>query len=297
MLTRVRPSLRENDAEMRGERDSAQLLSREQEQWLASQIRQGGAVGEMARKRFIEANQRLVFKIASQYKYAGRILDYNDLVQEGIIGLIHAVDRFDPEKGCKFSTYAGIVITQAIREALREKQSTIRIPDFRWSQLRQMQRAEQLFIQQHRRLPSAEELAEEADMMVNLVETLRGLYNLLDLCSLDRPLDRDASDELTFDPFSEEELTLGDLLFHSDDDTEEMALTNVSNGMLSSVLEETLPRREWLVLALRFGIADREHTLAEIGQRLNVTRERVRQIQERALRRLRRSPVLAKLSA
>lgn len=297
MLISVNLSTCETNTEIGEEVDPAQLLSREQEQWLAYQIRQGGAVGEVARKRFIEANLRLVGKIALAYKHYWGVLDYQDLVQEGRIGLMRAVERFEPGQGCKFSTYAAWWIHQTIMQAQKEKRSTIHIPTYRWAELRQMQRAEQWLIQQYRRLPSAEELAEETGMTVELVETLQGMYNLLNLCSLDRPLASDAEEEWPFDPSSEEVLTLGDLLFNADDDTEERALTNTFNAMLRSVLEETLSPRERLVLELRFGFTGREHTLLEVAQRLKVTRERVRQIQERALRRLRRPPVLAKLLA
>ena len=129
MLTSVNPSPFETEAEIGEEIEPTLLLSREQEQLLAYQIRQGGAVGEIARTRFIEANLRLVFKIALHYKRARGTLEYDDLVQEGRIGLIHAVDTFEPEQGCKFSTYAVRLIHQAIMKALNEKRSTIRVPN------------------------------------------------------------------------------------------------------------------------------------------------------------------------
>jgi RNA polymerase primary sigma factor len=295
MLTSVNPSSLETNAAIEEEIDPAQILSREQEQWLAYQIRKGGAVGEMARTRFIEANLRLVGKIALDYRRYWGALDYQDLVQEGRIGLMRAVERFEPWQGYKFSTYAAWWIHQAIMQAQKEKRSTIRIPTYRWAELRQMHRAEQWLIQQYRRPPSVEELARETGMTVELVETLRGMYNLLDLCSLDQPLTSDTEEEWPFDSYAEEMLTLGDVLFSSDDNTEERALTNTFNAMLRSVLEETLSPRERLVLELRFGFADHEHTLLEVARKLQVTRERVRQIQERALRRLRRPPVVAKL--
>lgn len=297
MLTSVNPSPFETEAEIGEEIEPTMLLSREQEQLLAYQIRQGGAVGEIARTRFIEANIRLVFKIALHYKHARGTLEYDDLVQEGRIGLIHAVDTFEPEQGCKFSTYAVRLIHQAIMKALNEKRSTIRVPNYRWTALRKMQRAEQLLIQRHRRLPSAEELAEEAEITVEMVETLCDLCNVLDLCSLDKSLRPGSEEELTLCPGSEEELTLGDLLFSSDDNTEERALANAFSVMLRSVLEEILPPRERQVLVLLFGFNGHEHTLEEVARKLKVSRERIRQIEQQALRKLRRPPVLAKLSA
>jgi RNA polymerase primary sigma factor len=283
--------------ETRDEGETAQPLSPEQERVLAYQIRQGGLVGERARTHFIVANLRLVFTIAHPFKRAQGALEYNDLIQEGRIGLIQAVEQFNPERGYRFSTYAVWRIHRAIMQALHDKKSIIRVPNYRWSALVHMQRTEQVLIQQHHRLPSAEELAEAAGMTVELVETLRGLYNMLDLSSLDKPLDPDPEERPVLDPGSEEALTLGDLLFNSDDSTEERALANVFSIMLRSVLEETLTRREWQVLALRFGFTGHVHTLAEIARQLKVSRERVRQIEARALGKLRRPSVLTKLSA
>jgi RNA polymerase primary sigma factor len=297
MLTSENLSLFEAQAEVGGEVETTQILNAEQEHILAYQIRQGGSVGERARMHFIMANLRLVFMIAHPFKHVRGALEYSDLVQEGRIGLIQAVERFNPERGYRFSTYAVWRIQRAIIQALHDKKPIIRVPNYRWSALVHMQRAEQALIQQHYRLPSVEELAEAAGMTVELVETLRSVCNVLNLCSLDKPLDPDSEEGLKFDPGAEEELTLGDLLFSSDASTEERALANVFSTTLRSVLEEVLTRRERQVLALRFGFTGHEHTLAEIAHQFNVSRERVRQIEERALCKLRRPSVRAQLSA
>jgi RNA polymerase primary sigma factor len=265
------------------------LLSREQEAALAYQIRQGGTIGEQARTRFIEANLRLVFKIVRRYTNAGNEhgLEYDDLVQEGRIGLMRAVGKFDPARGLKFSTMATWWISQAITRALDAQQPVVHVPVYKLGELRRLGRVEQLLLQQLNRQPSVAELAEAAEMTRELVASLQDLRRALDVRSLDEPL-RDG----------EEDLTLGSLLADPDAGPSEQGLANVVSTALLETLQDVLDPREQQILSLRFGLAGHEHTLEEVGRKLKVTRERIRQIEERALCKLRRSPqVRARLSA
>lgn len=264
------------------------LLNHEQEVALAAQIRTGGVSGEAARTRFIEANLRLVYKIAARYRDAGNQckLEYEDLVQEGRIGLIRAVEKFEPERGLKFSTMATWWIKQAITRALDDQQSAVHIPVYRLGEWRKMRRIEQSLLQELHRHPSDEELAEAAEMTIERIKTLRSLCGVMALRSLDEPL-----------PDQEEELTLGSLLADPDEETEEQAVKHSSGAALLATLEGVLTDREQQVVKLRFGFEGHEHTLEEIGHKLQITRERVRQIEERALRKLRQPQVTRRLSA
>jgi RNA polymerase primary sigma factor len=269
--------------------DEPGLLSREQEAALAYQIRAGGAVGEAARAHFIERNQRLVYKVARRFLAAGeeRGMTYDDLMQEGMIGLIRAVEKFDPGRGLKFSTMATWWIRQAITRAL-DQQSAVHIPAYRLEEIRKMQRAERQLQQTRGRQPSDVELAEAANMTVDVVGTLRRDARMLDLRSLDEPLAETIGG-------SGSPLPLAEVLAASDD-TESAAIANTSSDLLFARLQTVLADRERYVVQLHYGFGCREHTLEEIGRKLKITRERVRQIEERALRKLRQSHIV-KLSA
>jgi RNA polymerase primary sigma factor len=231
----------------------------------------------------IEANLRLVYKIARRYTYAGNEhgLEYDDLAQEGRIGLIRAVEKFEPERNLKFSTMATWWIRQAVTRALDDQQSTVHVPVYRQGELRRLGRVEQRLLQDLQRQPSVEELAEAAEMTVELVEALRELRRGLDVGSLDESL-LDSGDE---------GLTLGSLLADPAEETEEQALAKASSTVLLETLQDVLSPRERRVLELRFGFIGHEHTLEEIGNKLQVTRERIRQIEAKALRKLRRPSV------
>lgn len=259
--------------------DGSGLLSREQETALAYQIRAGGAAGKAAQDRFIECNLRLVYKVARTFLVAGeeRGLDYEDLAQEGMIGLMRAVSKFEPERGLKFSTMATWWIRQAISRALDDQHSTIRIPVYRLGEVRRMLRIEQQVFQDLQRHPSDEELAAATGMTIDLIETLRELRKVIDL----RSLDEKVSDQ-------DEDLTLGSLLDDPAEETETQAVEQVASMALQATLEEVLTARERSVILLRYGFGGHhEHTLEEIGRLFQITRERVRQIEEKALRKLR----------
>ena len=268
-----------------GEQD---LLTADQEKELASQIRQGGTVGEGARARLIEANLRLVYKLARRYAKVGLKagLDYEDLVQEGRVGLIVAVDKFDPARGFKLSTYATWWIRQTIHRGLQDYQYSVHIPVHMQEKYWQLRRKEQFLSVQWSRQPSDEELAEAMGWTVGRVQNVLRLERMMDLSSLDESLGDDSNS-----------LSLGSLLADPDDDTEEQALETVSNASLLRSLK-ILDEREQRVLELRYGfVGGREHTLEEIGRMFKVTRERIRQIEARALRKLRQSGLARSVSA
>ncbi len=265
--------------------DEPGLLSREQEVTLATQIRTGGALGKAARTRFIEANLRLVYREARRLISEGGAMTEEDLVQEGMVGLIRAVEKFDPSRGLKFSTMATWWIRQAITRALDDQQSAVHIPAYRLGEIRKMQRTEQQLQQTRGRDPSAEELAEAANMTVEAIGTLRRDARMLDLRSLDEPLAETIGR-------SGEPIPLAEVLAASDD-TESTAIANTSSDLLFARLQTVLADRERYVVKLHFGFDGcREHTLEEIGRELKITRERVRQIEEQALRKLRQSHLL-----
>ena len=285
----------EPETDVEEEIAKAPVLSREQEQMLLCQIKQGGAGGKAARTRLIEAHAHLAFRIARRYTSHTCVLEYHDLVQEGQIGLVRAVDSFDAGRRQRFSTYAARRIHRAIKRALAENRSANPLPDASWTASRTIQWTEQRLIQQQHQPPAEEELALATHLSVEWMHTLRSLHNMIDLCSLEQSSCSASEGESMLDPGAEE-FTLGDLLC-SDDSTEEKALTNLYSAMVSAVVEEILCPRERHVLLLRFGFQGRAHTLAELARDLNVSRERIRQIEWQALRKLRRPAVLARLSA
>lgn len=266
---------------------SPDLLAAEEEQALAWQMRQGGTIGEAARTRLIEENLRLVGAIARRYINAGLKagMEYDDLEQEGRLGLIRAVDKFDPARGCKFSTMAVWWIRQAITRALDERQGAAHIPVYCLAEFRQLQHAEQSLLQQLHRQPSVAELAKAVELGIDVVESLCNLHLVLDSSSLDECL----NDE---DP----EWTLGTLLEDPNASIEDQVLTSMSKAELVEALESTLNPRERRILELRYGLAGRKHTLLEIGKKFNLTRQRIRQIEAGALRKLRQSPMAQMLA-
>ena len=245
------------------------LLTPEEEIELAERMAQGDPY---ARKRLSEANLRLVVSIAK--RYVGRGMQFLDLIQEGNLGLIKAVEKFDHTKGFKFSTYATWWIRQAITRAIADQARTIRIPVHMVETINKLIRVSRQLLQELGREPSPEEIAEELDMPVDRVREILKISQ--EPVSLETPIGE------------EEDSHLGD--FIQDDNVPvpaEAAAATLLKEQLDEVLN-TLTDREQKVLRLRFGMNDgRARTLEEVGKEFDVTRERIRQIEAKALRKLR----------
>jgi len=248
----------------------AKLLTPEEEQELGRQAAQGD---EAARKRMIESNLRLVVKVAK--RYMGQGLSLLDLIEEGNIGLIKAVERFKPEKGCRFSTYAVLWIRQSIERGLVSHSRTVRLPAHVVGDLKRMVRTTRTLTQRLGREPLLEELAKEMGVELDYMNRL--MVAVRKATSLDTPLDEDDRYHLS-DILSEEERP-GPFSI-----TEHIELVKLVTSWL-----ELLSPPEKAVIKLRFGLRDGEpKTLEAIGEMFGVTRERIRQIEVKALKRLRK---------
>ena len=258
------------------------LLTREEEVQLAQRIEEGD---KSAKEELAVANLRLVISIAKKYRNFG--LSFLDLIQEGNVGLMKAVEKFDWRKGYKFSTYATWRIRQAILRAITNRSRTIRVPAHMSELIRDINKVEKEYLQEHGEEPDTEEIAEELDVSAEKVRHAKKTAQRT--TSLDKPLSKEGSDSGV----------LGDIMPDNNlPNPEEASLQNLLKDQLKELLHEVLTDRERRIIQLRYGLEDyHPRTLNEVGKVFGISRERVRQIQKQAINKLKSPKVKDQLRA
>lgn len=253
------------------------LLSPEEEAALAAKVHQGGRVGEEARDRLVRSNLRFVVSVAKQYQHQG--ISLTDLINEGNMGLVKAAEKFDETRGFKFISYAVWWIRQSIMEALAVKSRLVRVPLNQMGIALKVNRATEAFMQEHGRMPSVHELSVLTDLDEEVIEAAKDANGKA--TSIDAPLGNDDSDS-----------TIGDTL--SSDDSDYRSDSTVDreslNQFIQDLLKEVLSDREQQIVKESFGIGCQEKSLEEIANEMGMTRERIRQVKEKAIRKIKHSP-------
>ena len=253
------------------------MLNPEEEAELAAKIHKGGKEGEQARDRLVSANLRFVVSVAKQYQNQGIFL--TDLINEGNMGLVKAAEKFDETRGFKFISYAVWWIRQSIIEALAVKSRIVRVPLNQVGIAGKVNRASDQFIQQNGRIPSTHELAQLTGLDENTIESARDANS--HTTSIDAPLGNDEGDNSMA-----EMLTSDDSSSNSDSQLDRESMNQFINDLLKEVLNE----REQSIIRESFGIGVMEKSLEEIADEMGMTRERIRQVKEKAIRKIKYSP-------